>query len=177
MVGGAGGGIHGPSGIYEELATNLRRDGVAALRLDYRASNYLDECVYDVLAALAALGGRGLDLAVLVGWSFGGAVVISASAESDAVVGVATVASQTYGAGAVGELSPTKSLLLLHGTADQVLPARLSRDLYTRAGEPKELVLYPGDGHGIERHRTEMLEKLHEWSLNLLPNEEGARGA
>jgi dienelactone hydrolase len=177
MVGGAGGGIHGPSGTYEELATLLQGEGATALRLEYRAPNYLDECVYDVLVAIAALGDRGVDRVVLVGWSFGGAVVISAGAESETVVGVATVASQTYGAGAVRELSPEKNLLLMHGTTDQVLPDRLSRDLYARAGEPKELVLYPGDGHGIERHRAEMLEKLREWSLDLLPNEEGARGA
>jgi alpha/beta superfamily hydrolase len=129
MVGGAGGGIHGPSSIYEKLATSLQTEGAAALRLEYRIPNFLHECVYDVLAAIAALGRRGVDRAVLVGWSFGGAVVISAGAESEAVVGVATVASQTYGAGAVGELSPEKSLLLLHGTADRVLPDRLSRDL------------------------------------------------
>lgn len=168
MVGGAGGGIKGPSGIYEKLATRLQSEGAAALRLEYREPNRLDDCVYDVLTALAALPRRGVDRAVLVGWSFGGAVVIGAGAESDAVVGVATVASQTAGAGAVGELSPEKSLLLLHGTEDGVLPDRLSRDLYARAGEPKELVLYPGDGHGIELHTAEMLEKLHEWSLDLL---------
>ncbi|MDP8952945.1 MAG: alpha/beta hydrolase [Actinomycetota bacterium] len=143
MVGGAGGGIHGPSGIYEEFATLLQTEGATALRLEYRTPNHLDECVYDVLAALAALGDRGVDRTVLVGWSFGGAVVISAGAESEAVVGIATVASQTYGAGAVRELSPEKSLLLMHGTADQVLPDRLSRDLYARAGEPKELVAVP----------------------------------
>ena len=172
-VGGAGGGIGGPAGIYEELASRLQADGAISLCLDYRKPNYLDDCVHDVLAALDALGRRGVGRAVLVGWSFGGAVVISAGALSDAVVGVATVASQTYGAGAVGELSPEKSLLLIHGTADGVLPHRLSRGLYDRAGEPKELVLYPGDGHGVERHRSEMLEKLHTWSKDLLRDKEG----
>jgi hypothetical protein len=44
----------------------------------------------------------------------------------------------------------------------------LSQELYARAGEPKELVLYPGDGHGIERHSSGMLDKLHEWSKGLL---------
>lgn len=165
MVGGSTGGIEGPSGIYEELATRLQEQGVSALRLEYREPNRLDECVHDVLAAIAALE---IDRIVLVGWSFGGAVVISAGAESERVVGVATVASQTSGAEAVGELSPEKSLLLLHGTEDGVLPDRLSRDLYDRAGEPKELVLYPGDGHQIEIHSSELLEKLYEWSLNLL---------
>jgi hypothetical protein len=49
-----------------------------------------------------------------------------------------------------------------------VLPYELSERLYAQAGEPKELVLYPDDGHGVERHRSEMLEKLYEWSRNLL---------
>ncbi len=168
MVGGAGGGITGPAGIYEELATRLRADGAASLRLEYRTPNHLDECVYDLLAGIEALGQQGIEQVVLVGWSFGGAVVISAGVASDAVVGVATVASQTYGAEAVGELSPEKSLLLIHGTADGVLPYGLSRQLYAQAGEPKELVLYPDDGHGVERHRSEMLEKLHGWSEDLL---------
>lgn len=112
---------------------------------------------------------------VLVDWSFGGAVVISAGAESDDVVGVATVASQTYGAGAVGEFSPEKSLLLIHGTADRVLPYGLSERLYAQAGERKKLVLYPGDGHGVERHRSEMMEKLPEWSGKLLLGGSGTR--
>ncbi len=168
MVGGAGGGIHGPARVYEELAERLRARGIAALRLEYREPNHLEECVYDVLAALEAMDRQGIDLAVLVGWSFGGAVVITAGAASDAVAGVATVASQTYGTGAVGELAPEKALLLLHGTADEVLPYYLSQILYARAGEPKEIILYPDDNHGIERHRQEMLEKLCGWSVNVL---------
>ncbi|MDP9383504.1 MAG: alpha/beta hydrolase [Chloroflexota bacterium] len=167
MVGGAGGGLNGPAGIYEKLARQVRQDGITGLRLDYRKPNHLQECVYDVLAGLEALKQLGVERAALVGWSFGGAVVITAGAESDTVVGVATVASQTYGTEAVSRLSP-KSLLLIHGTADRTLPDRCSRDLYRRAGEPKELVLYDGDNHGIDRHRTEMLRKLYEWSRRLL---------
>lgn len=59
----------------------------------------------------------------LVGWSFGGAVVITAGARSSNVVGVATVASQTYGTDSVSSLAP-KSLLLLHGTGDTCLSDR-----------------------------------------------------
>jgi len=164
MVGGAGGDTTGPANIYDELATRLQTGGAEALRLEYRTPNQLDACVYDLLAGIEALGQR----VVLVGWSFGGAVVISAGAESEDVVGVATVASQTSGAEAVGELSPEKSLLLIHGTADRVLLYELSERQYAQAGEPKELVLYPDDGHGVERHRSEMLEKLHGWSRDLL---------
>ena len=49
-----------------------------------------------------------------------------------------------------------------------MLPYRLSQYLYDRAGEPKELVLYPDDDHGVNRHRSEMLEKLHGWAGELL---------
>lgn len=167
MVGGAGGGIHGPAGIYGDLAESLLREGVAGLRLEYRMPNRLTECVADVLAGLEYLRGRGVERAALIGWSFGGAVVIEAGAQSEVVVGIATVASQTYGTVSVGRIAP-KRLLLLHGTADRTLSDRCSRDLYARAREPKELVLYPGDDHGLTRHRRQVIEKLHEWSRELL---------
>jgi dienelactone hydrolase len=177
MVGGAGGGTSGPAGIYEELATRLQREGIAALRLDYRHPNDLDDCVHDVLAAIDFLHHEGVDRVVLLGWSFGGAVVITAGARSDLVVGVATVASQTYGANAVTYLSP-KSLLLLHGTGDTTLPDSCSRQLYAEAGEPKKLVLYPGDNHGIDHHAADMLDTLYRWSLELLTGSgTAARGA
>jgi alpha/beta superfamily hydrolase len=167
MVGGAGGGVNGPAGIYGELATRLQREGIAALRLDYRHPNDLDDCVRDVLTAIDFLHRERVDRVVLLGWSFGGAVVITAGAVSGLVVGVATVASQTYGANAVAYLAP-KSLLLLHGTADTTLPDTCSRQLYAEAGEPKTLVLYPGDNHGIDHHAADMLDTLYRWSLDLL---------
>src|SRR5215210_7278001 len=92
MVGGAGGDTTGPSGIYEELAGRLQADGSTALRLEYRATNHLEECTYDVRVAVDALRGREAERVVLVGWSFGGAVVIRGGATSERVVGVATVA-------------------------------------------------------------------------------------
>ncbi len=168
MVGGARGGIDGPSGVYKELSTRLQTADVTALRLDYREPNQIEECVYDLLAGVEALGQRGVRRVALVGHSFGGAVVISAGVASDLVVGVATVASQTFGADAVGELAPAKFLLLIHGTGDAVLPYELAEDLYARAGEPKELVLYTEDNHSIDGNRQEMLEKLYSWSRELL---------
>lgn len=167
MVGGAGGGTQGPAGVYTDLAERLADVGIASLRLDYRHPNDLDACVVDTLAGVAALQQLGIERVALLGWSFGGAVVITAGALSPAVVGVATVASQTYGTGAVSRLAP-RSLLLLHGTGDTVLPDRCSRDLYGRAGEPKELVLYPNDNHGITMHRTEMLDALATWAERVL---------
>jgi dienelactone hydrolase len=170
MVGGAGGGLIGPAGIYPELAARLQTADVMALRLEYRVPNDLDACVSDTLAGIAALECLDVTRAVLLGWSFGGAVVITAGAQSAAVVGVATVASQTYGTCAVSRLAPRR-LLLLHGTGDAVLPDQCSRVLFARAHEPKALILYRGDNHGITEHRDAMLATLEAWTLGLVgPN-------
>lgn len=39
-------------------------------------------------------------------------------------------------------------LLVLHGTADRIVPASQGRALYEAAAEPKRLLQYPGAGHG-----------------------------
>ena len=80
---------------------------------------------------------------------------------------VATVGAQTAGTAAVGRLAP-RPLLVLHGTADPILPDRCARDLYARAGEPKGLGLYPGDGHGLEHHQTAALDRLVAWTQGVL---------
>jgi pimeloyl-ACP methyl ester carboxylesterase len=167
MVGGSRGGLWGPAGIYVPLANRLQAAGIAALRLEYRCPNRLADCIADVGTAIGRLEGRGMGRVALIGWSFGGAVVIGAGVANPAVIGVATVARQTCGTDMVARLAP-KPLLLLHGTADRVLADACSRRLYARAGEPKELVLYPGDDHGLTRHAPRALEKLSAWSTALL---------
>ncbi len=167
MVGGAGGGMHGPAGVYGPLAARLQTEGVSALRLDYRRPNALVSCIKDTLAGIAFLDGQGVTSIVLIGWSFGGAVVIAAGVASPLVVGVVAVASQTFGTVDVELLAP-KRLLLLHGTADQVLPLSCSTDIYCRAREPKEIIFFEGDGHGIEHHAQEMCDLLLDWSIRAL---------
>jgi pimeloyl-ACP methyl ester carboxylesterase len=162
MVDGAGGGLYGPSSIYPLLTPRLQAAGIAALRLDYRRPNVLAACVQDTLAGIALLDAQGVTAVVLIGWSFGGAVAIKAGVMGAAVAGVATIASQTFGTDDVGRLAP-KRLLLIHGTADAVLPPSCSQDLYRRAHQPKELVFFEGDGHGIERHTQDMLALLLDW--------------
>jgi hypothetical protein len=167
MVSGALGGVAGPSGAYPALAGRLQVAGIAALRLDYREPENMNECVYDLDAGLDELRRRGVKRFALVGWSFGGAVVISSGVAHSDVLGVATLASQTAGAAAVSRLAP-RSLLLLHGTADQVLPDWCSRYLYEEAGEPKRLVLCEGDGHEFSRSHAEVVQLLFEWAGALL---------
>ena len=166
-VGGSTGGLHGPAWVYPELCARLQSAGIAGLRLDYARPNHLEACTQDVLAGIQSLQEQGIEHVVLLGWSFGGAVVIRAAVRSPRVVGVATVGAQSAGTAAVGRLAP-RPLLVLHGTADPILPDRCARDLYARAGEPKELGLYAGDGHGLEHHQTEVLDRLLAWTVGVL---------
>ncbi len=167
MVSGALGGVAGPSGAYPALARRLQAARIVALRLDYREPENMNECVYDLDAGLDELRDRGFGRFALIGWSFGGAVVICSGAAHEDVVGIATLASQTAGTAAVSRLAP-RSLLLLHGTVDRVLPDSCSHYLYQEAGEPKRLILYEGDGHEFSRSHAEAVRILFEWVVALL---------
>ncbi|KAI4172406.1 MAG: hypothetical protein LQ346_008604, partial [Caloplaca aetnensis] len=98
LLSGVGGGLVGPSSIYLGLATKLAslRDGIPALRLDYRYPARNKYCVADVHAAMNYLENtHSVTRFVLVGWSFGGAPVFTVGGSDPRVVGCATVASQT----------------------------------------------------------------------------------
>ena len=164
---GSGGGLGGPAGgMYTRLARILEPDGWTSLRLDYRRPGHLMSCVLDALAGMHVLEGMGLYRIILVGHSFGGAVVISAGAASPSTLGVAALSSQSAGTGAVDKLSP-RPLLLMHGQADEVLPAAASKDIYSRALEPKELLLYPGCKHGLDQCREQVDTDLLGWIRNV----------
>lgn len=165
---GSGGGLGGPAGgVYTRVGGRFRAREVTSLELDYRDPGDLRSCVADVLVGLHYLEGLGAGRVALVGHSFGGAVVINAGAISPLVVAVAALSSQTAGTAAVGSLSP-KPLLLVHGEADEVLPDRCSRSIHARAGEPKEIVLYPGCRHGLDECRESLDRDLTRWLEGVL---------
>ena len=165
---GSGGGLGGPAGgVYTRLAGLLQPRGIASLELDYRRPGELRACVQDVLAALSWLGSLGKSRIVLVGHSFGGAVVIRAGL-SPAVIAVAALSPQVEGTADADLLSP-KPLLLIHGTDDEILPDICSRDIHDRAGCPKELILYPGCRHGLDECREALDRDLLRWLGQVLP--------
>jgi alpha-beta hydrolase superfamily lysophospholipase len=160
---GAGGGLGGPAGgVYERLGARLAAEGLASLQLAYRRPGDLVECVLDVLAGIRYLETRGRTRVVLVGHSFGGAVVITAGAASEAVIAVAALSSQLAGTQAADRLAP-RPLLVAHGTDDEILPDRCSRDIHARAKEPKRLILYPGCRHGLDACRDALDRDLTAW--------------
>ena len=160
---GAGGGFHGPAGgLYDRLGGQLAPEGIESLQVAYRHPAHLPECVRDVLVAIDYLVENGRTRIVLVGHSFGGAVAITAGDASAAVIAVAALSSQTAGTEAAARLTP-RPLFLAHGTADEVLPFRCSREIYERAAEPKRIVLYPGCRHGLDSCRDELDADLASW--------------
>jgi hypothetical protein len=160
---GARGGFGGPGpGTYARLAEAFRERGITSLRLDYRHPNVLPECVLDLLAGIAYFKETGHAPVVLVGHSFGGAVVIAAGAASSHVRGVVSLSPQTHGADAAGRLSP-RSLLVVHGKSDTRLPYACALQIYNLAMEPKQLVLYEGAEHRLEECRDQLEALLSEW--------------
>lgn len=148
-AGGAMGGLEGPAGgLFARLPGLLNPHGVSVLRLDYRQPNVFEECVLDVLAGCSFLKGIGATDAVLVGHSFGGAVVVKAGALHPLVRAVASLSPQLFGTRQVEELA--LPLLLVHGSADEVLDSEASEDIFRRAADPKQLVIYGDAGHSLE---------------------------
>lgn len=170
-VGGIGNDLDGPSSAYVAIADALGAEGVSTLRLLFRCPGDLAASVDDVLAAIDHLTSNGAARVVLLGWSFGGAVVIRAGAAFPSVVGVATVATQGAGAEGIARLAP-RSVLLVHGTADPVLPSQISERLHAMAGDPKRLVLYDGDGHALERSHARFVTDFLDWARPLLVPED-----
>ena len=160
---GARGGFGGPGpGTYARLSEQLTSQGITSLRLDYRFPNDLLECVLDLLVGVGHLKDHGYRPAVVVGHSFGGAVVIAAGATSDHIKGVVSLSPQTYGAGMAGQLAPRK-LLVAHGKADTRLPFSCALQIYEWAKEPKDVVLFEGAEHRLEECRDELETLLSAW--------------
>jgi fermentation-respiration switch protein FrsA (DUF1100 family) len=65
----------------------------------------------------------------------------------------------------VARISP-RPLLLVHGTADDVVDISHARRLYERAKEPKRLMLIDGAGHRL-RHDEKMVTKVIAWLKGL----------
>ena len=168
---GARGGFGGPGpGTYARMSEKFTGEGITSLRLDYRYPNDVFECALDLLAGVAYLKSANHLPVVVVGHSFGGAVVIAAGANSAHIKGVVALSPQTYGAGMAPQVAPRK-LLVVHGKADTRLAFACGQQIYDMANEPKELVLYEGAEHRLEECRDDLEELLGKWIPETLASE------
>ncbi|MFQ5381189.1 MAG: alpha/beta hydrolase [Dehalococcoidia bacterium] len=175
FVGGAIGGLDGPADrLFARLPAVLAAAEISSLRIDYRAPNEFEECVLDLLAACSFLKGVGATNVVLVGHSFGGAVVIKAGELAPIACAVAALSPQLHGTRQVENLG--KPLLLVHGAADSVLDSEASEDIYRRAEEPKQIVLFADTGHSLFPAKKRLEVLLKEWIPARLAGEPMATG-
>jgi uncharacterized protein len=164
-VSGAIGGVDGPSKLYSRLGRELPNAGIAIARIDYRAPNEFGECMLDALAGLSFLRAIHCARAALIGHSFGGAVAINAGTLAPIITTVVALSSQLAGAHVVAELAP-RPLLLVHGTADMILPHESSEAIYERAREPKTLRLVAGADHRFTGFGDELYQTVSGWLLD-----------
>ncbi|MCH2656035.1 MAG: alpha/beta hydrolase [Dehalococcoidia bacterium] len=170
-VGGANGGLNGPAhNLYTRLPLLLEKSKITVLRIDYREPNHFAECVLDVLAGCSFLKGIGAEAVILMGHSFGGGVVVSAARLHALVHAVISLSPQRFGTALVSELN--MPLLLVHGTADKVLPCEASKDIFERANEPKQLLLYQETGHSLTEARLEIDELIPNWIVERFSGKE-----
>lgn len=152
--------------LLDELSARLQRTGVSALQIAACPHGF-DERQSRLLAALTALRHQGVTRMALIGCGAGASMAIAAGSSCDEVTGVAVIAPDAATIEFVADLSPRR-LLVLHGAADTITPATISRTLYARAGDPKELVIVPGERHDFSVHREEALDKVAAWTRSLL---------
>ena len=84
------------------------------------------------------------------------------SIANDKLPGAGILVSNRYSARRfVAQISPIP-LLLMHGTTDQVIPAKHSQILFELAQEPKQLILIPNGTHlglsGLGGYETQLLD-------------------
>ncbi len=152
--------------LFDELAGRIQLSGVSALQLE-PCSGTFDERLACLLSMLISLRRQGVERVALIGWHTGASLAIAAGSVSDSVTGVAALAPDSAAADMVADVAPRR-LLLLHGSADTVAPAAISRMLYARADDPRELVIFPGELHDFSVFHDEAIEKLTVWARTLL---------
>lgn len=171
-VGGVGGGFDSPArGLYPAVASALVGERVASVRVRFRHPGDLEESVHDCLAGLWYLRQRGATRLAAVGHSFGGAVVVRAAAADPSVRTIITLATQSYGADAVVELTDRCSLLAVHGGRDDVLPDTCSRRLRESHGGFARLLIFDDAGHVLDEVADEVREVVSAWLFEELDPE------
>jgi dienelactone hydrolase len=123
---------------WRPLAEELAGGGLAALGLDQGDPEL-------VFAALDWLGERGHRRVVLIGASAGGAGLLRALERMEGPGPVERVALLApAGSRPVSQAVPK---LFMGAEEDPIVPARRVRQVHQQSAEPKQLHIFPGEGH------------------------------
>jgi dienelactone hydrolase len=168
-VGGIGGGFDSPArGLYPRLARALVDARVTTLQVRLREPGALETSIADVLAGVDFLVGAAIERIGIVGHSFGGAVAIAAAVRHQKVRTVVAIAPQSHGAPA--HALDDRSLLLVHGEDDEILPPACSCQIRTRVrrGGRCEFDLVAGAGHALDETAEIVFQRVRRWIVDEL---------
>ena len=164
-VGGVGGGFDSPAdGLYPRLCRELTRKHISSCRVQFRNPRVLEEAVLDTMVALQVLTQTGATITGIVGHSFGGAVALQAATMARSVKTVVTLATQSAGATVAADLATAQSVLLVHGTADDMLPPACSRTVERLVPGRKRLVLFDAN-HNLDEAAEAVTDLVRRWLL------------
>lgn len=147
---------------------DLKENGIISLRVSFRYPTDLTKTVVDVLVGLEFLKAEGVRVFGIIGYSFGGGVVVQAAFNEESVKTVVTLATQSYGIGSISLLPKSTSVFLIHGEADETLPPSSSVYAYNLAHEPKKIKIYENAGHGLKEASNKVYGEVRDWIIENL---------
>lgn len=193
-------GFTGSKEHWKQECDRVEELGLAGFRFDFSGCgesegdfakmSYSSE-VDDLVSAIDLMQKQGFKSIGVLGHSFGGAVVILASAKDPRIAAVIATAPTVFpnakmlakyakehknvtmspqffeGVKQLDVVSAAKKrscpLFIISGTADDVVPVEQSKKLFAEAQGPKELKLIEGAGHNFEGHESEFVGVALEW--------------
>jgi len=134
LVGGAGGDFQTPAeNLYPHLGEYFKEIGVSSLNIKFRKTGNLAESITDVLVGIEFLKSENIKTFGLIGYSFGGAVVVQAAFNETDVKTIVLISTQTSGLEPITFLPKETSVFLIHGEEDEIIPPELAVEVYEKA--------------------------------------------
>lgn len=156
--------------LYTSLGQELMLRRISCLQIQFRYPTSMTESILDVLSGITFLQSNsvGTRKLGLVGYSFGGSVVIQAAAAAQTVDTVITLATHSTGADSVLDFISDIPLLIIHGKRDEVRSPSSSIYLHQLASEPKKLILYENARHSLDEVAETLHTTLRDWLIEKL---------
>ena len=173
LVGGVGGGFESPAdSLYPRLMEYFKGIGISSLNLKLRNPNNLAESVIDVLVGLEFLKSENIKVFGLIGYSFGGAVVVQAAFNEKNVKTLVLISTQSKGISPISFLPEDTSVFIIHGEEDEKIPPGVAVYVYEEAHEPKRIEIFDTKAtHKLDEVADEIYEEVKDWITKYLINE------